>query len=251
MERTLDNKVVVVTGASKGIGAGIAKKMAVAGAKVIVNFSSDKAFAEAIVDEITKAGGTAAAIRADMSKQVDVQRLFRETSILFGTLDILVNNAGTYEFALLEGFSEQSYKKIFDLNVLGTLLSCRHALDFFSKAGGSIINISSFASTRPEPYSVVYAASKGAVDSITYALSQELGPRNIRVNSVRPGGVFTEGVASLGATLESDAIQAMVKRSALGRMATPGDIGGMAVFLASGQSRSITGQTIEVSGGFR
>lgn len=135
--------------------------------------------------------------------------------------------------------------------MLGVLLASKEAAPLFDENGGSIINISSFAGTRPEPYSVVYAASKGAVDSITYALSQELGPKNIRVNSIRPGGVFTEGIAKLGASLDSDVILGTVKRSALGRMATPDDIGNMAVFFASEESKIITGQTVEVSGGFK
>ncbi|MCP2025179.1 3-oxoacyl-[acyl-carrier protein] reductase [Flavobacterium sp. HSC-32F16] len=251
MKTILEHKVVVVTGASKGIGAGIAKKMAESGAKVIVNYASSKQDAEEVVAEITKSGGIAAAVKADISILTDVKQLFQETIKIYGRLDALVNNAGIYEFELLESFTEESYRKTFDINVLGVLLASKEAAALFDKNGGSIINISSFAGTRPEPYSVVYAASKGAVDSITYALSQELGPKNIRVNSIRPGGVFTEGVAKLGASLESDVILGTVKRSALGRMAMPDDIGNMAVFFASDESKIITGQTVEVSGGFK
>ncbi|MBC5862813.1 SDR family NAD(P)-dependent oxidoreductase [Flavobacterium turcicum] len=251
MSKKLENKVVIVTGASKGIGVGIAKQMGASGAKVVVNYASSKEGAEAVVAEIVKSGGNAIAVQGDMSKQIDVKRLFEETVKVFGGLDVLVNNAGIYEFALLETFTEDSYRRMFDINVLSLLLTSQEAVKLFGTNGGSIINISSFASTRPEPYSVVYGATKSAVDNITTSLSQELGPKNIRVNSIRPGGVFTEGVASLGTTEDSDAIKGMVNRSALGRMATPNDIGKMAVFLASDDSSIITGQTIEVSGGFK
>jgi len=251
MNHKLENKVVVVTGASKGIGAGIAKQMAASGAKIVVNYSSSKESADTVVTHIINAGGNAIAVQGDMSKQSDVKRLFEETINFFGGLDVLVNNAGVYGFSLLESFTEDSYRRIFDLNVLGVLLTSQEAVKLFGEDGGSIINISSFAGTRPEPYSVVYAASKGAVDSITYALSQELGSKNIRVNSIRPGGVLTEGVAKLGISEESEAIQSVVNRSSLGRMATPNDIGSMAVFFASDESRIITGQTVEVSGGFK
>lgn len=251
MKRILENKVVVITGASKGIGAGVAKQMAASGAKVVVNYGSSKKEAEEVVAEITKSGGSAVAVQGDISILADVKQLFQETIKVYGRLDALVNNAGIYEFELLESFTEESYRKTFDINVLGVLLASKEATPLFDENGGSIINISSFAGTRPEPYSVVYAASKGAVDSITYALSQELGPKNIRVNSIRPGGVFTEGIAKLGASLDSDVILGTVKRSALGRMATPDDIGNMAVFFASDESKIITGQTVEVSGGFK
>lgn len=251
MNNKLENKVVVVTGASKGIGAGIAKQMGASGAKVVVNYASSKESADAVVAEIISSGGNAVAVQGDMSKQEDVKHLFEETVNFFGGLDVLVNNAGVYGFSLLESFTEDSYRHIFDLNVLGVLLTSQEAVKLFGASGGSIINISSFAGTRPEPYSVVYAASKGAVDSITYALSQELGAKNIRVNSIRPGGVFTDGVAKLGISEESEVIQSIVNRSSLGRMATPNDIGNMAVFFASDESRIITGQTVEVSGGFK
>jgi 3-oxoacyl-[acyl-carrier protein] reductase len=251
MSNQLENKVVIVTGASKGIGAGIAKQMGASGAKVVVNYATSKDAADLIVCEITQAGGTAIAVQADISKQADVQHLFEETAKVFGGLDVLVNNAGIYEFAPLEYFTEDSYRRIFNVNVLGILLTSQEAVKLFGAKGGSIINISSFASTRPEPYSLAYGASKGAVDSITISLSQELGPKNIRINAIQPGGILTEGVAKLGATAESDAIQQTIKRSALGRMATPDDIGKMAVFLASDESSIITGQFIEVSGGYK
>ena len=251
MNNNLENKVAIVTGASKGIGAEIAKQMGASGAKVIVNYASSKENADAVVAHIIQAGGNAISVQGDISKQTDIKHLFEETVRIFGSLDILVNNAGIYEFELLETFTEDSFRRTFDLNVLGLLLATQEAIKLFDEKGGSIINISSFASTRPEPYSVVYAASKGAVDSITYALSQELGPKNIRVNAIRPGGVLTEGVAKLGITEESESIKSLINRSSLGRMATPNDIGNMAVFLASDESKIITGQTIEVSGGFK
>jgi 3-oxoacyl-[acyl-carrier protein] reductase len=251
MSNNLENKVAIVTGASKGIGAEIARKMGAVGAKIIVNYASSKESADAVVAQIIQAGGIASSVQGDMTKQTDIKRLFDETIKIFGSLDILVNNAGVYEFELLESFTEDSFRRTFDLNVLGLLLATQEAVKLFDEKGGSIINISSFAAIRPEPYSVVYAASKGAVDSITYALSQELGPKKIRVNAIRPGGVLTEGVAKLGVTEESEGIKSLVNRSSLGRMATPNDIGNMAVFLASDDSKIITGQTIEVSGGFK
>lgn len=251
MDKKLENKVVVVTGASKGIGAGIAKQMAAAGARVVVNYASSKENADAVVQEIVQAGGSAISVQADISKKADVKQLFEETVKAYGSLDVLVNNAGIYGFALLEGVTEESYRKTFDVNVLGILLASQEAVNLFGTKGGCILNISSFAAKRPEPYSVVYAASKAAVDSITYSLSQELGHKNIRVNSIRPGGVFTEGVAKLGFAEDSDAFKEIVSRSSLGRMATPTDLGYMAVFLASDESKIITGQTVEVSGGVK
>jgi 3-oxoacyl-[acyl-carrier protein] reductase len=251
MTKKLENKVVIVTGSSKGIGAGIAKQMGLEGAKVVVNYTSSLIDAEMVVTEITNNGGNAIAVKGDMSKQADVTHLFEKTIQSFGKLDVLVNNAGIYEFAPLAAFSEDSYRRIFDVNVLSVLLASQEAEKIFGDKGGSIINISSFASTRPEPYSVIYGSSKGAVDTITTSLSQELGPKNIRVNSIRPGGVLTEGVEKLGATADSEPIQQMIKRSALGRMVTPNDIAKMAVFLASDDSQIITGQFIEVSGGFK
>jgi len=251
MNNRMKSKVVIVTGASKGIGAGIAKEMGSAGAKVVVNYSSDKDGADAVVTEISKEGGAAISIQGDLTKKADVQRLFTETADKFGGLDVLVNNAGIYEFAPLEGLTEDSYRRVFDVNVLGLLLTSQEAVKSFGEKGGSIINISSYASTRPDPYSIVYGASKGAVDSITISLSQELGPKNIRVNAIQPGGVLTEGVSKLGITEASGVITQVIKRSALGRMAKPDDIGKIAVFLASDEAATITGQAIEVSGGYR
>jgi len=251
MGNQLKNKIVIVTGASKGIGAGIAKQMGAAGAKVVVNYASSKSDADAVVNEIMQAGGTAIALQGDMSKQADVKALFQQTLQSFGRLDALVNNAGIYEFALLEHFTEDSYRRIFDINVLGILLTSHEAVIALGDHGGSIINISSYAGNRPDPYSLVYGASKGAVNSITTSLSQELGSKQIRVNAIQPGGVLTEGVQKFGATAESEPVKQMISKSALGRMATPADIGKMAVFLASDQSAIITGQFIEVSGGYK
>ncbi|RKR82015.1 3-oxoacyl-[acyl-carrier protein] reductase [Mucilaginibacter gracilis] len=251
MSNQLENKIVIVTGASKGIGAGIAKQMGAAGAKVVVNYASSKPDADVVVNEIMQAGGTAIALQGDMSKQADVKAIFQQTLQSFGRLDALVNNAGIYEFALLEHFTEDSYQRIFDINVLGILLTSQEAVKAFGDHGGSIINISSYAGNRPDPYSLVYGASKGAVNSITTSLSQELGSKQIRVNAIQPGGVLTEGVQKFGATAESEPVKQMISKSALGRMATPADIGKMAVFLASDQSAIITGQFIEVSGGYK
>lgn len=250
MNNQLENKVVIVTGASKGIGAGIAKQLGAAGAKVVVNYASSKEGADTVVAEIKMQGGQAVAIQGDVAKQEDVQRLFRETVETFGRLDALINNAGIYEFAPLDGFTEDSYRRVFDINVLGTLLASQEAATAFGNNGGSIINISSYASTRPDPYSTVYGASKGAVDSITISLSKELGPKNIRVNSIQPGGVLTEGVAKLGIDANSDMIKSTIKRCSLGRMASPEDIGNTVVFLVSDSASAITGQFIEVSGGY-
>ncbi|RYE25449.1 MAG: SDR family oxidoreductase [Sphingobacteriaceae bacterium] len=251
MSKELEGKVVIVTGASKGIGAGIAKQMGLSGAKVVVNYLASKEGAELIVTEIHQAGGTAIAVQGDMSRQADVKRVFQETMTAFGGVHAVVNNAGVYEFSLLDDISEESYRRIFDINVWSLILTSQEAVKFFGENGGSIVNISSFASTRPEPYSLVYGASKSAADGITRSLSQELGPKKIRVNSINPGGILTEGVAKFGATAESEDIQMMIKRSALGRMATTDDIGKVAVFLASDRSEIVTGQTIEVSGGFK
>ena len=251
VEQTLKNKVVIVTGASKGIGAGIAREAAAAGAKVVVNYSSSKEGADQVVNEITSQGGLAIAVQGDMSKKQDVQNLFRVTKEIYGKVDTVINNAGVYEFAPIELFDEDSYRRMFDINVLGILLTSQEAVRAFGKKGGSIVNITSYAGTRPDPYSIVYGASKAAADALTISMSQELGPKNIRVNSVRPGGVYTEGVKKLGLEIDSESITETVKRSALGRMAIPEDIGKMAVFFASDQSSIITGQTVEVSGGYK
>ncbi len=196
--KKLDGKVAVVTGASKGIGAGIAKHLAAAGGAVVVNYSSSKEGADKVVDEITKRGGKAIAVQADVAKKKDIERLFAETKKAFGRLDILVNNAGVYEFSPLENVTEEHFHKHFDVNVLGLLLASQAALKYFGPEGGSIINISSGASTLTPPNTSVYSATKAAVDAITRTLAKELGPRNIRVNAINPGMVITEGVVTAG-----------------------------------------------------
>lgn len=246
----LKSKVAVVTGASKGIGAGIAKELAQAGAKVVVNYNSAKAEAETLVAEINKAGGAAIAIQGSVSNAAHMAKLFEETKTRFGVVDILVNNAGIYEFAPAVHSTEDSFHRMMDTNVWGVILSTQEALKVFNPKGGSIINISSFASTRPEPYSLIYASTKSAVDSLTTTLSRELGPMQIRVNSIRPGGVLTEGVAQLGVGEDSEPIKQMISRSALGRLAKPEDMGKLAVFLASDDAAVISGQFIEVSAAF-
>ncbi|PBQ32767.1 hypothetical protein CNR22_13620 [Sphingobacteriaceae bacterium] len=251
MDKKLANKVVIVTGASKGIGAGIAKQMGAAGAKVVVNYSTSKADADKVVSEITKKGGTAIAIQGDVSKSKDVKRLFEETKKEFGNLNVLVNNAGVFAGVSLENFTEEAYRKMFDVNVLGTLLTSHEALKLFDEKGGSIINISSIVSTEPEPTLSVYGASKAAMSLLTYALSKELGPKNIRVNSLRPSMILTEGLASLGVTPDNPYVEVMTNRTPLGRLATAEDIGNMAVFLSTEEAGMVTGQEIEVTGGFK
>lgn len=251
MIQTLKDKVVIVTGASKGIGAGIAKEVALAGALVVVNYASSRAGADTVVNAIVNQGGQAIAVQGDVSKKDDVQKLFITAEEVYGKVDAVINNAGVYEFAPVETVTEESYRRMFDINVLGILLTAQEAVRAFGNRGGSIINVTSYAGTRPDPYSIVYGASKAAADALTISMSQELGPKNIRVNSIRPGGVLTEGVSKLGLNAESEAIAGTIKRSALGRMAKPEDIGKMAVFFASDESAVITGQMIEVSGGYR
>lgn len=250
MNKILSNKVVIVTGASKGIGAGIAKQLGASGAKVVVNYASSKEGADEVVSQINGNGGIAIAIQGDMSQKLDVEKLFNETYERFGGLNALINNAGIYEFAPLEDITEDSYRKIFDVNVLGILLTSQQASKAFGERGGTIINVGSYAGKRPDPYSIVYGASKGAVDALTISLSKELAPKNIRVNAILPGGVLTEGVAKFGAVADSEMIKETIKRTGMGRMATPDDIGKAVVFLVSDESSIITGQAIEVSGGY-
>jgi 3-oxoacyl-[acyl-carrier protein] reductase len=246
MSQRLTGKVAVVTGASKGIGAAIAKHLAGEGAAVIVNYASSKQGAERVVAEITGKGGRAIAVGADVAKQADIQRLFAEAKKAFGRLDILVNNAGVYEFLPLERVTAEHFHKLFDLNVLGLLLTTQEAVKHFGQGGGSIINISSGASTSAPPTTSVYSATKAAVDAVTRSLAKELGPRNIRVNSINPGGVETEGVHAAGL---ADFIKQLVARTPLGRIGQPQDIAPAAVFLASDDSAWITGETLHVSGG--
>jgi 3-oxoacyl-[acyl-carrier protein] reductase len=246
----LTNKVAVVTGASKGIGAGIAKSLAAEGASVVVNYASSKEGADRVVAEIKAKGGKAIAVQGDVSKQADISRLFTETKKAFGRLDIVVNNAGVYEFAPLGEVTEASFHKMFDLNVLGLILTSQEALKYFSAEGGSIINIGSAASTLTPPTTVAYTATKGAVDVVTRTLSKELGPKKIRVNSINPGMVETEGTHSFG-IIGSDFQKGFEAQTPLGRIAQPNDIGPIAVFLASDESGWLTGELVSASGGLR
>ena len=245
---TLRDKVAIVTGASKGIGAAIAEHLAAAGAAVVVNYASSKEGADRVVAEITRQGGRAVAVQANVAKQADVERLFSEAKKAFGRLDILVNNAGFYEFLPIEGVTEEHFHKHFDLNVLGLLLASKEAARHFDAAGGSIVNISSAASTLAPPNTSVYTATKGAVDAITRSLAKELGPRNIRVNSINPGMVDTEGVRA-GGFVEGDFRKELEARTPLGRIGQPDDIAPAVVFLASSDAGWITGETLLVAGG--
>jgi 3-oxoacyl-[acyl-carrier protein] reductase len=245
----LKGKVAVVTGASKGIGAGIAKRFGEAGASVVVNYASSKEGADKVVAEITKGGGKAIAVKADVSKADDVKKLFDETKRAFGKLDVLVNNAGVFRFAPLEQVTEDEFHREFNINVLGTLLATKEALNHFN-GSGSVINVSSVVSTSPVPNSSVYSSTKGAVDTLTIELSRELAPRNIRVNVIAPGGVETEGTHEIG-VIGSDFEKQIIAQTPLGRMGQPDDIAQVAVFLASDASAWLTGERISASGGFR
>ncbi|TMI00677.1 MAG: glucose 1-dehydrogenase [Betaproteobacteria bacterium] len=246
----LTGKVAIVTGASKGIGAAIAKGLGAAGAAVAVNYASSKEGADRVVAEITGKGGKAIAVQGDVSKAADVKRLFAETKKAFGSLDVLVNNAGIYAFEPLENVTEDEFHREFNTNVLGPILTTQEALKHFGLDGGSVINISSVASTSAPPNSVVYSATKGAVDSIARVLGKELGARKIRVNTIAPGGVETEGVHSAG-VIGSDFEKQIVAGTPLGRLGQPEDIARVAVFLASDNARWLTGERIAASGGFR
>ena len=248
MSQKLAGKVAVVTGASKGIGAAIARHLAGEGAAVVVNYASSKAGADQVVSDITKKGGKAVAVQGDMSKQTDIQRLFAETKKAFDKVDILVNNAGIYEFVPLENVTAASFHKMFDLNVLGLLLASQEAVKHFGPSGGNIVNISSVAATLAPPTASVYSATKAAVNAITRSLAQELGPRKIRVNSINPGMIETEGLHAAGIE-ESDFRKQTEATTPLGRIGQPQDIAPMAVFLASSDSAWITGQMYYINGG--
>ena len=246
----LKGQVAVVTGASKGIGAAIAKALAAEGAAVMVNYASSKAGADKVVAEITGSGGKAAAVQADVAKSADVIRLFAETKKAFGKLNILVNNAGIYEFAPLEAVTEEHFHKHFNLNVLGALLATKEAVKLFGPEGGAVINIGSGVSRITPPNSAVYTATKGALDAITGVLAKELGPKKIRVNSINPGMIETEGVHAAGFA-ESDFRKWVEAQSPLGRIGQTDDIAPTAVYLASSDSKYLTGETLLVSGGIR
>ena len=248
--KKLAGKVAVVTGASKGIGAAIAKHFAAEGAAVVVNYASSKQAADQVVDEIAKRGGKAIAIQANVSKKAELERLFAETRKAFGKIDILVNNAGIYEFSPLEEITEEQFHNHFDINVLGLLLASQEAVKQFGSAGGSIINISSTVTSLTPASSSVYTGTKGAVDAITRTLAKELGPRKIRVNAINPGMVETEGVRAAGFD-QGDLRQQVESQTPLGRIGQPGDIAPAAVFLASSDAAWITGETLYISGGMR
>ena len=247
---TLTGKVAVVTGASKGIGAAIAEAIAGAGAAVVVNYASDRAGAERVVGRIKERGGKALALQADVSKRADVRRLFDETSKAFGDPGILVNNAGVFQFEPLEEVTEAEFQRQFNTNVLGLILATQEAVKRFGTRGGSVINIGSVVTDLTPPNSVVYSATKGAVDAVTSVLAKELGPRAIRVNSINPGMVVTEGAQRLGFT-GGDFEKQTIADTPLGRVGQPEDIAKVAVFLAGEQSAWITGEHVRVSGGLR
>jgi len=250
MSAKLAGKVAVVTGASKGIGASIAKYFAAEGASVVVNYASSKEGADRVVKDITSKGGKAVAVQADVSKQKNIERLFSEAKKVFGKLDILVNNAGVYEFSPLDGVTEDHFRKHFDLNVLGLVLASKEAAKYFGPEGGSIINVSSAASTLTPPNTSVYTGTKGAVDAVTRTLAKELGPRKIRVNSLNPGMVVTEGVVS-GGFDQGEFRKQLESQTPLGRIGQVEDVAPAAVFFASQDSSWITGETLVIAGGLR
>jgi len=244
----LGNKVAVVTGASKGIGAAIAKQLAADGASVVVNYSTSREGADQVVSEIKERGGNAIAVGGSVANEADIGNLFAETKKQFGKVDILVNNAGVYAFSPLEQVTADEYRRQYDTNVLGILLTTKAAIPLFPAEGGSVINISSVVSTLAPAGASVYSSTKGAVDTITKSLAKELGPRKIRINSINPGLVITEGTQSAGIA-GSDFERDAVARTPLGRVGQPEDIALPAAFLASDDARWITGETIFVSGG--
>ena len=246
----LEGKVAVVTGASKGIGAGIAKALAEAGAKVVVNYASSKAGADKVVAAIAKSGGKAIAVQGDVAKSADVKRLFDDTRKAYGPVDILVNNAGVYTMAPLEAFEEAEFHRQFNTNVLGLLLATQEAAKHFNPEGGSVINIGSVVTELTPPGSAIYTATKGAVEAATRVLAKELGPRKIRVNAINPGMIETEGAHSAG-FIGSDFEKFAVSQTPLGRIGQPEDVARVARFLASSNSGWLTGEILKASGGFR
>ena len=246
----LNGKVAVVTGASKGIGADIAKQFAAEGAAVVVNYASSKEGADRVVDQIAKRGGRAIAVRANVARKADIEHLFVEAKKAFGKIDILVNNAGVYDWSPLEEITEEQFHKHFDVNVLGLLLATQEAVKQFDSTGGNIINISSTVTSLTPPSSSIYTGTKGAVDAITRTLAKELGPRKIRVNAINPGLVETEGVRSAGFD-QGEVRKSIEAETPLGRIGQPEDIAPVAVFLASSDSAWVTGETLRVAGGLR
>jgi 3-oxoacyl-[acyl-carrier protein] reductase len=246
----LDGKVALVTGASKGIGAGIAKGLAAAGASVVVNYASSKEGADRVVSEIVAQGGEAFAAQGDVSKNDDVKQLFAEVAREFGGLDVLVNNAGVYSFGPLESITETEFHRQYNTNVLGTLLATQEAVKLFGKKGGSIVNIGTAGTKNPGPAMALYLSTKGSIDIVTQVLAKELGPKKIRVNSINPGGTETEGAHALG-VMGSEFEKHLISQTPLGRFGQPEDIAPVAVFLSSEASRWITGEILLVSGGMR
>jgi len=246
----LAGKVAVVTGASKGIGAAIAKALAAEGAAVVVNYAASKDGAERVVKEIKADGGKALAVQGDVAKANDVQRLFAETKKAFGKVDALVNNAGVYTFAPLDAITAEEFHRQYNTNVLGLLLATQEAARHFPAEGGSVVNISSAVTTITVPNSAVYSGTKGAVDAITRVLANELGPKKIRVNAINPGVVETEGTHTMG-VIGTDFEKQVVAQTPLGRIGQPGEIASIATFLASDEARWITGETLLASGGMR
>ena len=249
MSKKLEGKVAVVTGASKGIGAEIARQLAAEGAAVVVNYASSKAGADKVVADITSTGGKAVAVNGDVSKAAEAEGIIDAAVKNFGQLDILVNNSGVYEFAPIEAVTDEHFHRQFNINVLGLLLTTRAAVKHLG-AGASVINVGSVVSRITPPNSAVYSGTKGAVDAITGVLSRELGARGIRVNSINPGMVETEGTVS-GGFIGSDFEREAVRLAPLGRTGRVGDIASVAVFLASDDSGWMTGEQLVASGGIR
>jgi 3-oxoacyl-[acyl-carrier protein] reductase len=250
MSKKLAGKVAIVTGASKGIGAAIAKHLGAEGASVVVNYATDRDGAQRAVAEIGRTGGKAVAVQANVAKKGDIERLFTEAKKAFGKLDILVNNAGIYEFSPLQEVTEDHFHKQFNLNVLGLILASQEAVKYFGPAGGNIVNISSVVSRLALPGAAVYSATKAAVDSITRTLSAELGPKKIRVNAVNPGMVETEGLHA-GGMVEGELRRGVEEKTPLGRIGQPQDIAPAVVFLASDEAGWLTGETLHIAGGYR
>jgi 3-oxoacyl-[acyl-carrier protein] reductase len=248
MAKKLSGKVAVVTGASKGIGAEIARQLAAEGAAVVVNYASSKAGADRVVADITGRGGKAVAVQADVAKEADVQRLFAEANRAFGRVDVLVNNAGVYEFAPLENVTADHFHRQFNLNVLGLLLATREAVKHFGPDGGSVVNISSVVARNAPAFGAVYSGTKAAVDAVTRSLAKELGPKKVRVNAVNPGMVETEGTHAQGIP-DSDFRRQVESQTPLGRIGQPGDIAPAVAFLASDDAGWITGETLYIAGG--
>lgn len=246
----LTGKVAIVTGASKGIGAAIAKALAAAGAAVTVNYASSKSGADRTVAEIVRDGGKAIAIQGDVGSSADVKRMFKETQAAFGAPSVLVNNAATFEFEPFENVTEEEFHKEYNTNVLGPILTIQEAIKYFPQTGGSVINISSISSKNPVPTAVLYSSTKGAIDALSAGLAKELGPRNIRVNIVAPGGTETEGTERIG-LVGSEQQRIMAAATPLGRFGKPEDIAPAVVFLASDDSAWLTGERINASGGLR